>query len=51
MNNGGDVIAELLGPFDKLWEDWGETLGSVIDWYINAATSPAQVGIILTQAA
>lgn len=51
MSNGGDVIAELLGPFDKLWEDWGETLGSVIDWYINAATSPAHVGVILTQAA
>ena len=51
MNNGGDVIADLLGPFDTLWEDWGETLGSIIDWYINAATSPAHVGVVLTQAA
>ncbi|MCY4486759.1 MAG: hypothetical protein OXF11_06530 [Deltaproteobacteria bacterium] len=51
MNNGGDVIADLLGPFDNLWQQWGETLPTVVDWYTNAATSPAHVGVVLTQAA
>ena len=51
MANGGDVIADLLGPFDNLCQEWGETLLSVVDWYINAATNPAHVALVLTQAA
>lgn len=49
--HGSEIIANLLGPFDELWEQWGKALLLVIDLYVNAAAASAHVAVILTQAA
>ncbi len=47
---GGDVVSCLLPDFFDLCDDWGDSLFSVVDWYLQANSSAAHVALVLAQA-
>lgn len=52
--NGADSLSELFPEHWRLFRDdrdWRSTMTRAIDWYLVSNTSPAYVGIVLTQAA
>lgn len=51
LENSSRAVSSLLPEFDRLCGDWGETLPTIVDWYINANRSAMHVALVLAQAA
>ena len=51
LENTSRAVSSLLPEFDRLCEEWGETLSTIIDWYINANRSATHVALVLAQTA